>query len=86
MTTTALVQADVAAVLAARLSHLAVRLDAAAVELVAADPVPWRGPARDAFVAARSVAMDRLAAAAGAAHAAASIARRAALLAETALP
>ena len=73
-----------AAILAARLARLADRLGAAAVELAGADPGGsglWRGPAREAFVAARSLAHTRLTAAADAAGAAAATAARAAELA-----
>lgn len=85
MTPTAIAQSDAAALLAARLGHLAVRLDAAAAELAAADPGSWRGPARAAFTVARSAAHERLVAAAVATDAAAALARRAAQLAEEAV-
>ena len=82
----AIAMADAAALLASRLTHLAARLDVATIELAAVEPVSWRGPAREAFAAARSIARDRLAASAEATHAAAALAHRAARLAESALP
>ena len=73
-----------AAIVAARLTKLARRLDDASLGIAGADPGDhglWRGPARAAFTAARSLAHARLVAAADAAGDAAAMATRAADLA-----
>lgn len=73
--------ADAASLIASRLERIAERLDEAAAELQSVAPAQWQGPAAAAFVVARSTAVDRLAAAANAAHEAVAITRRAAILA-----